>query len=303
MLPNEPLQHGYRALQQPAIRGFQRSHGVRERGDAAGATLLQQALPRRGCLHPLDPAVGGIGTTPHEPVALELLDEPRNGRRPHLLGLRERAQGDRTAEDDHRQGGQPGSGEAAGLVLRSQPAQQVDGRGVQPVGERLGPVTATGGWSGGLTARGHDPIVSLANKTVNPTTPELAMAATRTVALDTLGQIALTVTDIDRATAFYRDTLGMPFLFAFPGLAFFTLGDVRLMLSLPEGSDPRTMASPLYFRVRDIAAVHQTLTDRGVAFRDEPHVVHRDATMELWMTFFDDPDGNLLALMEETTPA
>ena len=129
------------------------------------------------------------------------------------------------------------------------------------------------------------------------------MAATQTVALHTLGQIALTVTDVERATAFYRDTLGMPFLFAFPGLAFFRLGDVRLMLSLPEQRDPRSMASPLYFRVHDIAAVHAALVERGVMFRDEPHVVHRDATMELWMTFFDDPDGNLLALMEEKTPA
>lgn len=124
-----------------------------------------------------------------------------------------------------------------------------------------------------------------------------------TVALDTLGQIALTVSDVARATTFYRDTLGMPFLFAYPGLAFFRLGDVRLMLSLPEGSDPRSMASPLYFRVRDIARVHAALAERGVTFRDAPHIVHRDATMELWMAFFSDPDGNLLALMEEKTPA
>jgi methylmalonyl-CoA/ethylmalonyl-CoA epimerase len=120
--------------------------------------------------------------------------------------------------------------------------------------------------------------------------------------LDTLGQIALTVTDVERSAAFYRDTLGMPFLFAFPGLAFFKLGDVRLMLSLPESRDPRSMASPLYFRVRDIARVHQALAERGVRFRDEPHIVHRDATMQLWMTFFSDPDENLLALMEEKPP-
>lgn len=125
------------------------------------------------------------------------------------------------------------------------------------------------------------------------------MAATTAVRLDTLGQIALTVSDVERAAAFYRDTLGVPFLFAYPGLAFFRLGDVRLMLSLPEATLPQSMASPLYFRVTDIVAVHSTLADRGVKFRDEPHIVHRDATMELWMTFFYDPDGNMLALMEE----
>lgn len=120
-----------------------------------------------------------------------------------------------------------------------------------------------------------------------------------TVRLDALGQIALTVTDVDRSTTFYRDTLGVPFLFAFPGLAFFRLGTVRLMLSRPEGTDPRPMASPLYFTVRDIAGTHAALTAGGVEFVDAPHVVHRDATMELWMAFFRDPDGNLLALMEE----
>ena len=129
------------------------------------------------------------------------------------------------------------------------------------------------------------------------------MATPASLSLNTLGQIALTVSDVERSTAFYRDTLGMPFLFAFPGLAFFKLGDVRLMLSLPEQQDPRSMASPLYFRVHDIARAHQTLVERGVRFRDEPHIVHRDATMQLWMTFFSDPDENLLALMEEKPPA
>jgi methylmalonyl-CoA/ethylmalonyl-CoA epimerase len=123
------------------------------------------------------------------------------------------------------------------------------------------------------------------------------------VSLDTLGQIALTVGDVERATAFYRDTLGVPFLFGAPGLAFFRLGDVRLMLSIPEGADPRTMASPLYFRVRDIVATHAALAARGVEFVGPPHIVHRDSTVELWMTFFRDPDGNLLALMEERRPA
>lgn len=125
------------------------------------------------------------------------------------------------------------------------------------------------------------------------------MTADTAVSLDTLGQIAVTATDVERSTAFYRDALGVPFLFAFPGLAFFKLGDVRLMLSLPEKDLPATMASPLYFRVRDIAAVREALIARGVEFRDDAHIVHRDPSMELWMTFFSDPDGNLLALMEE----
>jgi catechol 2,3-dioxygenase-like lactoylglutathione lyase family enzyme len=128
------------------------------------------------------------------------------------------------------------------------------------------------------------------------------MAASSTIALGALGQIGLTVSDVDRSAGFYRDTLGLPFLFAYPGLAFFMLGDVRLMLTLPESGEPRQMASPLYFRVHDIAQVHAALSERGVEFVDAPHVIHRDDRMELWMTFFRDPDGNVLALMEEKAP-
>lgn len=125
------------------------------------------------------------------------------------------------------------------------------------------------------------------------------MVSSSTVALDTLGQIGVTVSDVSRSIGFYRDTLGVPFLFSYPGLAFFRLGEVRLMLTLPESGDSRQMASPLYFRVGDIAQVQSALAERGVEFVDAPHIIHRDERMELWMTFFRDPDGNLLALMEE----
>jgi catechol 2,3-dioxygenase-like lactoylglutathione lyase family enzyme len=128
------------------------------------------------------------------------------------------------------------------------------------------------------------------------------MVASSTITLDTLGQIGVTVSDVDRSAGFYRDTLGVPFLFSYPGLAFFRLGEVRLMLTLPESGEPRQMASPLYFRVREIAHVQSALAERGVEFVDAPHIIHRDDRMELWMTFFRDPDGNLLALMEEKAP-
>ena len=113
-----------------------------------------------------------------------------------------------------------------------------------------------------------------------------------------IGQIRIQVTDVDRAVGFYRDLLGMPFLFAFPGMAFFDLDGVRLMLVEPEG---RAFGgeSAIYYRVDDIAAAHGTLTDRGVVFDDAPHIVHRDADYDLWMAFFRDPDGNVLALMSE----
>lgn len=121
--------------------------------------------------------------------------------------------------------------------------------------------------------------------------------------IESLGQVALTVRDVQRSTAFYRDQLGLPFLFApAPTLAFLTIGDVRLMLSAPEGDFSPGASSVLYLRVADIEAEHAALTARGVSFVDEPHLVARMPDHELWMCFFRDPDGHTLALMCERRP-
>ena len=114
--------------------------------------------------------------------------------------------------------------------------------------------------------------------------------------LDRISQISIVVQDVDRATAFYRDTLGMRFLFAFPGLAFFDCGGVRLMLSRAEKPEFDHPASILYYAVPDVRAARATLESRGARFEDEPHVVHRTATYDLWMTHLRDSEGNLLVL-------
>lgn len=121
------------------------------------------------------------------------------------------------------------------------------------------------------------------------------------VALGAIGQIALTVADLDRAVAFYRDALGMRFLFAAPPqLAFFDAGGVRLMLSAPEGGAAATAGDTvLYFRVADIDEAYADLGARGVAFVDEPHLIARMPDHELWMCFFRDPDAHTIALMCE----
>jgi predicted enzyme related to lactoylglutathione lyase len=119
------------------------------------------------------------------------------------------------------------------------------------------------------------------------------------LALAHIGQIAIRVLDLDRAVTFYRDALGLRFLFQFPGLAFFQVGETRFMLSRPEKPEHDHPASVLYFKVSDIAATHATLVARGVEFVDLPHVVHRTDAMELWMTFFKDTEANLFALMNE----
>lgn len=118
--------------------------------------------------------------------------------------------------------------------------------------------------------------------------------------LSALGQISMGARDIERATAFYRDVLGLPHLFsAPPGLAFFDLDGVRLMLSAPEGAEEDRAGSVLYFAVGDIRAAHARLVERGVRFEGEPHVVARLRDRLLWMAFFRDSEENLLALMSE----
>ncbi len=116
--------------------------------------------------------------------------------------------------------------------------------------------------------------------------------------LTEVGQIAVTVEDVKRATAFYRDVLGVPFLFDAPGLAFFNLGGVRLMLSRPEGVE--SSASLLYFRAADIQASYETLLSHGVEFIEAPQVVHRTDDYELSIGSFYDSEGNVMAIMHET---
>lgn len=113
--------------------------------------------------------------------------------------------------------------------------------------------------------------------------------------LSTIGQIAITVRDVPRAIEFYRDKLGIPFLFQAPNMAFFNCGGVRLMMGLPEGDG----GSVIYYKVDDIHAATAALKSGGVAFENDPHLIAKMPDHDLWMAFFRDPDRNLLALMCE----
>ena len=117
--------------------------------------------------------------------------------------------------------------------------------------------------------------------------------------LDQIGQISIRVHDIERAVAFYRDGLGLEFLFDAGPLAFLMCGDVRLMLAKPESDEFDHPSSTLYFRVDDIHAAHDELLGRGVPFDDEPHLIAKMPDHELWMAFFRDPDRNVHGLMAE----
>jgi len=117
-----------------------------------------------------------------------------------------------------------------------------------------------------------------------------------------IGQIAVNAKDIDRATRFYRDVLGMRHLFTAGTLSFFDLDGVRLMLSLPEKPEFDHPASLLYYRVDDIAAACKALSGH-VDLTHPPEVVHRTPEMELWIAAFPDTEGNTVALMSEVPVA
>lgn len=117
--------------------------------------------------------------------------------------------------------------------------------------------------------------------------------------LSRIGQIAIIVHDLSKAVAFYRDTLGMKFLFEVPKMAFFDCGGIRLMLGNPETPELDHRASILYYKVDDIQSAHRVLKSRGVRFEGEPGLVARMPDHELWLAEFRDMEGNVLALMSE----
>jgi methylmalonyl-CoA/ethylmalonyl-CoA epimerase len=118
--------------------------------------------------------------------------------------------------------------------------------------------------------------------------------------IEKIGQIAIPVTNVERAIAFYRDLLGLTFLFqAGPNLAFFDCGGVRLLLDKPEEADFANHSSVIYFSVSDIKSSFAEVAEKGAEVVDQPHLIARLADREVWMGFFRDPDRNVLAFMSE----
>jgi len=118
--------------------------------------------------------------------------------------------------------------------------------------------------------------------------------------LNEIGQIFVNVKDLDRAIAFYRDTLGMTFLFeAPPNMAFFDCGGIRIMLGIADRPDLDHPSSIIYYKVEDIERVYEIFKARGVEFIVKPHLVAPMQTYDLWLADFKDSEGNFLALMSE----
>jgi methylmalonyl-CoA/ethylmalonyl-CoA epimerase len=127
---------------------------------------------------------------------------------------------------------------------------------------------------------------------------EMTTETSETVAIEGIAQIAFTVSNLEEAKAFYRDVLGLRFLFDAGKMSFFQCGPVRLMIG--EGPQtPATEGTIVYFRVADLTATAQILASRGVPFVQQPHLVARMKSHDLWLAFLKDPAGNTLGLMSE----
>jgi methylmalonyl-CoA/ethylmalonyl-CoA epimerase len=119
-------------------------------------------------------------------------------------------------------------------------------------------------------------------------------------ALKRVLQIAVNVKDLKRAVAFYRDVLGLRFLFeAPPQLAFFDCGGVRLMLTVPETKEIALLSSMIYFQVGDIDATYARLSSAGARVLEKPVMIAKMSDHDLWLAAFYDSEGNMLGIMEE----
>ena len=123
---------------------------------------------------------------------------------------------------------------------------------------------------------------------------------TDSIHLSAVGQIGIPVHNLEAATTFYRDTLGMDFIFQVPGMmSFFDCGGVRLMLAIPTSAEHDHPSSVIYYRVGDIHTTFADLSAKNVHFTQNPHSVGQMGEVDVWMAFFEDVDGNTLALMSE----
>lgn len=116
-------------------------------------------------------------------------------------------------------------------------------------------------------------------------------------ALTKVGQISVRVTDIDRATAFYQNKLGLKHLHQAPSVSIFDCGGITLLLSLPEKENDGP-SSVIYFDVSNIQQAFQSLSGRGVEFVGKPHVVGKLGNIDVWVAIFRDSEGNVMGLRQ-----
>ena len=119
------------------------------------------------------------------------------------------------------------------------------------------------------------------------------------IGLGRIRQIAIIVQDLERATKFYREVLGMKFLFEVPGLSFFDADGIRLMLGKADNPEIERASSLLYYLVSDIIGAHKVLEEKGVEILIAPRIVAPMPDHDLWISDYKDSEGNIFALMSE----
>ena len=119
---------------------------------------------------------------------------------------------------------------------------------------------------------------------------------TEEFALSKVGQISIRAKDLDRATLFYRDKLGLKHLHRAPSLSVFDCGGVTLLLSLPESPAFDHPGSIIYFDVEDIQEAFKALSDRGVSFVEKPNKAGRLGNVDVWIAIFRDSEDNMMGL-------
>ena len=134
-----------------------------------------------------------------------------------------------------------------------------------------------------------------------PKLSKIQMTDDSNFGLKQIGQIAVNVKDLDRATSFYRDVLRMKYLFDIPIASFFDCDGIMLMLMLPSKPEFDHPSSIIYFNVDDIQQATETLLTLGVQFEEKPNFVANMGSYDLWMAFFRDSENNLLALRSQVS--
>lgn len=118
--------------------------------------------------------------------------------------------------------------------------------------------------------------------------------------ISSIGQIAIAITDLEKATYFYQKILKLELLFDVPpNLAFFNCDGVRLMLTTLQGPEQDHKTSVIYYKITNIEEIFEELKSLQVDIERAPGMAAKMGDHELWIGFIRDPDGNLVGLMEE----
>ncbi len=120
------------------------------------------------------------------------------------------------------------------------------------------------------------------------------------IAIESIGQVAIAVSSIERALPFYNGVLGLNLLFKVPpNLAFLECGGVRIMLTTLQGEERDHNTSVLYYKVANLESAVKDLKNKNVNFVREPQFTAKMSDHELWQGFIRDPDENLIGIMAE----